>query len=159
MARGENVGRGRRIPSEPRGAVGGAAEAPEEVALGLLAFQARGDARGVRPRRRREREPQGKSGEPTVRHRRRIIASATSREKTITAILDALGLPGRALVDAAGAPEAKARLRAETERAIALGVFGAPTAVVGDELFWGNDRLEDAVAWAVTAASRAGDRR
>src|SRR5437762_5470777 len=65
----------------------------------------------------------------------------------------------RALVEAAAAPEAKARLRAATERAIALGIFGAPTAVVGDELFWGNDRLEDAVAWAVTVASRAGDRR
>src|SRR2546425_107439 len=48
------------------------------------------------------------------------------------------------------------RLCAETERAIALGSFGAPTAVVGDELFWGNDRLEDALAWA---AGRAGDRR
>ncbi len=82
----------------------------------------------------------------------RDIASA----ETVTAILDALGRPGRALVEAAGAPEAKARLRAETERAIALGIFGAPTAVVGDELFWGNDRLEDALAWA---AGRAGDRR
>src|SRR5438128_3055126 len=74
---------------------------------------------------------------------------------TVAAILDVLGRPGRALVEAAG-PEAKARLRAETERAIALGIFGAPTAVVGDELFWGNDRLEDALAWA---AGRAGDRR
>src|SRR2546427_12653646 len=79
--------------------------------------------------------------------------------ETVSAILDALGRPGRALIEAAGAPEAKERLRAQTERAIALGIFGAPTAVVGDELFWGNDRLEDAVAWAVTAASRAGDRR
>ncbi len=85
----------------------------------------------------------------------RDIASA----ETVAAILDALGHPGRALVEAAGAPEAKARLRAETERAIALGIFGAPTAVVGDELFWGNDRLEDALAWALTAAGRAGDRR
>jgi len=75
--------------------------------------------------------------------------------ETVTAIRR----PGRALVEAAAAPEAKARLRAATERAIALRIFGAPTAVVGDELFWGNDRLEDAVAWAVTAASRAGDRR
>jgi len=77
-------------------------------------------------------------------------------DETVAAILDVLGRPGRALVEAAGAPEAKARLRAETERAIALGIFGAPTAVVGDELFWGNDRLEDALAWA---AGRAGDRR
>src|SRR5207244_3092544 len=59
-------------------------------------------------------------------------------------------------VGAAGAPEARAGPRAETERAIALGIFGAPTAVVGDELFWGNDRLEDALAWT---AGRAGDRR
>ena len=77
-------------------------------------------------------------------------------DETVAAILDVLGRPGRALVEAAGAPEAKARPRAETERAIALGIFGAPTAVVGDELFWGNDRLEDALAWA---AGRAGDRR
>src|SRR2546425_3002233 len=77
-------------------------------------------------------------------------------DETVAAILDVLGRPGRALVEAAGAPEAKARLRAETERAIALGIFGAPTAVVGDELFWGNDRLEDALAWAT---GRAGDRR
>jgi 2-hydroxychromene-2-carboxylate isomerase len=41
--------------------------------------------------------------------------------------------------------EAKAALRAETDRAAALGIFGAPTFVVGDELFWGNDRLETAM--------------
>lgn len=29
-----------------------------------------------------------------------------------------------------------------------LGLFGAPSFRVGDELFWGNDRLEDAIAWA-----------
>ncbi|MEZ5580431.1 MAG: hypothetical protein R3F36_15045 [Candidatus Competibacteraceae bacterium] len=31
---------------------------------------------------------------------------------------------------------------------MALGIFGAPTFIVGDELFWGNDRLEAALAWA-----------
>ena len=76
-------------------------------------------------------------------------------DETVAAILDVLGRPGRALVEAAGAPEAKARLRAETERAIALGIFGAPTAVVVDELFWGNDRLEDAHAWAAGRARSA----
>jgi 2-hydroxychromene-2-carboxylate isomerase len=49
------------------------------------------------------------------------------------------------------APEVKARLRANSERAIALGIFGAPTFVVGDELFWGNDRLESALRWAARA--------
>jgi len=84
---------------------------------------------------------------------------ADDRDIASVETVTAIRRPGRALVEAAAAPETKARLRAATERAIALGIFGAPTAVVGDELFWGNDRLEDAVAWAVTAASRAGDRR
>ena len=45
--------------------------------------------------------------------------------------------------------EVKAELRRETEQAAARGVFGVPTFVVGDELFWGQDRLglvEDALA-------------
>jgi len=41
-------------------------------------------------------------------------------------------------------PEVKARLRELTEAAHAAGVFGVPTVQVGDELFWGDDRLEDA---------------
>lgn len=45
------------------------------------------------------------------------------------------------------APEAGQLLRAQTARAAKLGIFGAPFFVVGDELFWGNDRLEDAVNW------------
>lgn len=45
-------------------------------------------------------------------------------------------------------PENKLRLCEQTQRAGDLGIFGAPTFVVGDELFWGNDRLEDALAWA-----------
>lgn len=47
-----------------------------------------------------------------------------------------------------GRPEAAARLDAETEAARKLGAFGSPTFVVGDELFWGDDRLDEAVAWA-----------
>ncbi|MEX1141257.1 MAG: DsbA family protein [Thermoleophilaceae bacterium] len=40
----------------------------------------------------------------------------------------------------------KDRLRAATDEAIARGVVGVPTVAVGDELFWGDDRLEDAAA-------------
>jgi 2-hydroxychromene-2-carboxylate isomerase len=71
----------------------------------------------------------------------------------IGSVLDALGQPASVL-EAAESSEAKARLRAETERAQALGIFGAPTCVVGTELFWGNDRLEAAVAWACGATQR-----
>ena len=40
----------------------------------------------------------------------------------------------------------KDRLRAATDEAAARGVEGVPTVAVGDELFWGDDRLEDAAA-------------
>jgi 2-hydroxychromene-2-carboxylate isomerase len=42
----------------------------------------------------------------------------------------------------------KAELRANTDAAAALGVFGAPSFTIGDEIFWGNDRLEQALAYA-----------
>jgi 2-hydroxychromene-2-carboxylate isomerase len=65
----------------------------------------------------------------------------------IAAILEALDQPP-GVREAGDSAEAKAALRAQTERARALGIFGAPTFLVGSELFWGNDRLEDALAWA-----------
>ena len=57
----------------------------------------------------------------------------------VAAIADAAGLDGAAAVAAAGQPDAKARLRASTEAAIAAGVFGVPTTDVDGELFWGFD--------------------
>ena len=65
----------------------------------------------------------------------------------IRSILDALGQPGAELVEEAQTPENKQRLRDQTQRAVEFGNFGAPSFVVGEELFWGNDRLEDALAW------------
>jgi hypothetical protein len=41
---------------------------------------------------------------------------------------------------------AKAQLRANTEAAIAAGVYGVPTLAVGDDLFWGNDAHDFALA-------------
>ncbi len=65
----------------------------------------------------------------------------------VRSILDELGQPGAELVERAQTPENKQRLRDHTQRAIELGIFGAPSFVVGGELFWGNDRLEDALVW------------
>ena len=65
----------------------------------------------------------------------------------VHAILDSLGEPGGSLVEQAQTPEIKALLRAQSRRAGELGIFGAPSFVTGGELFWGNDRLEDALAW------------
>jgi 2-hydroxychromene-2-carboxylate isomerase len=52
------------------------------------------------------------------------------------------------LVIAAGTEAVKVKLRRQTELAQQRGVFGAPTFFAGPELFWGNDRLEDAIAEA-----------
>lgn len=60
-------------------------------------------------------------------------------------VLAALGQAPDAVIDAA----ASAGMRAQTTEAQRLGVFGAPTFEVGDELFWGDDRLEDAIDAAV----------
>jgi len=69
-------------------------------------------------------------------------------------IVQELGQPV-GLLATAESSEAKSKLRAETERAQALGIFGAPAFVVGSELFWGNDRLEAAIAWAHRKHERA----
>lgn len=50
--------------------------------------------------------------------------------------------------DALGAPGTKAALRANTDAAIAAGVFGVPTLALGEELFWGNDAHDFALAAA-----------
>jgi 2-hydroxychromene-2-carboxylate isomerase len=63
-------------------------------------------------------------------------------------IIAACGADPTAAVAAANAPANKDRLKAQTETAIGRGIFGAPSFTAGDELFWGNDRLEDAIAWA-----------
>ena len=58
-----------------------------------------------------------------------------------------------AVAKAAASASVKARLRDATQRAGDRGVFGVPTVVVGDEVFWGDDRLEEAVAAAGALAA------
>lgn len=61
--------------------------------------------------------------------------------EVVIATLDAAGLSGRAIVESAGSPEVKARLKAQTDQALELGIFGVPTMIVEGELFWGVDSL------------------
>lgn len=56
----------------------------------------------------------------------------------------AAGIEGEALLAGASTPEVKAALKERTDAAIALGVRGVPSVVVGGHAFWGDDRLEDA---------------
>jgi 2-hydroxychromene-2-carboxylate isomerase len=65
----------------------------------------------------------------------------------VKGILAALGQEGERWLARAVDPKNKEALRRETERAWSLGIFGAPSFVVAGELFWGGDRMEDALAW------------
>lgn len=65
-------------------------------------------------------------------------------------VLASLGHDAATVLGAAASEPIKAALRQQGERAKDLGLFGAPTFVTADgEVFWGNDRLEAALAWAV----------
>jgi 2-hydroxychromene-2-carboxylate isomerase len=72
-------------------------------------------------------------------------------DATLRSILDGLGVDADAATTAANTPANKAALKAQTEEAVTRGIFGAPSFTVGDELFWGNDRLDAALAWAKSA--------
>jgi 2-hydroxychromene-2-carboxylate isomerase len=74
-----------------------------------------------------------------------------SEDATLSAILTGLGVDAGLALAAANAPENKEVLKRQTEEAGSRGLFGAPSFTVGDELFWGNDRLEAALAWAKRA--------
>ena len=63
-------------------------------------------------------------------------------EAELAAVIDRLGMDGRALLLKARAAQTTARFEALTDEAIARQVFGAPTYVYRDELFWGQDRLD-----------------
>jgi 2-hydroxychromene-2-carboxylate isomerase len=68
---------------------------------------------------------------------------------TIVRLLTSFGVNADEILAEAQSEPNKLRLRDETQVAQQLGIFGAPSFVTADgELFWGNDRLEHALAWA-----------
>jgi 2-hydroxychromene-2-carboxylate isomerase len=64
--------------------------------------------------------------------------------------LEAVGFPASEFAAAIAQADIKDELRRSTDEAVSRGVFGAPTFFVGDEMFWGNDRLE----WVEAALKR-----
>ena len=72
--------------------------------------------------------------------------------EAVSEVLVELGLDARAIVALALTPDNKLRLRRQTEQAQALHLFGAPSFIIDGELFWGNDRLDDALAHAAASA-------
>lgn len=67
--------------------------------------------------------------------------------------LAALSLPAEAILAKAQSDANKPRLREQTHAAQIRGIFGAPMFFVGDAMFWGNDRLDDALACAAALHS------
>ncbi len=78
-----------------------------------------------------------------------------SIEAHVLAAVAAAGLDRAGARDAMRDPQVKSELREATESAHALGVFGVPTVEIAGELFWGDDRLEDAAAYAVSVGRAA----
>lgn len=68
-------------------------------------------------------------------------------EEILAELLRSCGEDPGAWLARARSSEGKERLRAETEKAWELGIFGSPNFVTGEEVFWGGDRMEDAFAW------------
>ena len=87
-------------------------------------------------------------GEPGLRATRALFDAYWAQGKdladgaVVKAALDGAGLDGAALIARSEEPAIKDALRANTDAALARGVFGVPTFFVGDALYWGNDRLE-----------------
>jgi len=81
-----------------------------------------------------------------------------SRE-AVAEVLSQLALPAGAIIDEAQTERSKLRLREQTEIARTKGIFGAPTFFVGVEMFWGNDRLDDALELAAARPQSPGVRQ
>ena len=60
----------------------------------------------------------------------------------VAQVLQQAGYAPDAVLALSADPQVKAQLKAVTDEAVARGVFGAPTMFVGDQMFWGQDRLD-----------------
>ncbi len=71
-----------------------------------------------------------------------IDAKNVGDTDVVQAVLRAAGLDAEGLLAATQDPEVKAALISNTEEAVSRGAFGAPTMYIGDEMFFGQDRLD-----------------
>ena len=72
-----------------------------------------------------------------------------AEQSTLLAALSAAGAPEDEAFERARSPEIKNQLRTNTEEALARGIFGAPSFTTeSGELFWGDDRLDQALLWS-----------
>ena len=85
---------------------------------------------------------------PAIKLAHRVLRALWQEEQdtgdpaTLAALIGDVGLNADAVTKLGADPRWLARRKADTEAALARGVFGAPSYVIGDEIFWGQDRLE-----------------
>ena len=85
---------------------------------------------------------------PAIRLAHRILKACwedeldPGDEATLVRLIDEVGLDGKAVLALGQEPRWAEMRAADSERALARGVFGAPTYVIGEDIFWGQDRLE-----------------
>ena len=97
-------------------------------------------------------------GEARAAFSRAVFSAEFGRGESISdrallaSLLAACGADAEAALDRAESDANKAALKAECARAAEIGIVGAPSIVTADgEVFWGNDRLEQALDWALRA--------
>jgi 2-hydroxychromene-2-carboxylate isomerase len=76
-----------------------------------------------------------------------VDGSDIGDRSVIAQCLRGIGSDSERIIAQATDRDSKALFRAQTERAIQSGIFGAPSFVSNGELFWGNDRLQEAIEW------------
>ncbi|HUK10367.1 MAG TPA: DsbA family protein [Stellaceae bacterium] len=75
------------------------------------------------------------------------LGEETGSEPNVSSSLREIGQDPERVLARAASEEIGRRLEDETTAARELGIFGSPTFSIGTELFWGDDRLEDAIRW------------
>jgi 2-hydroxychromene-2-carboxylate isomerase len=92
------------------------------------------------------RETQGDA--PAIRLAHRVLKALWEEEKdtgdpaTLAALIAECGLDAEAVMRLGAEPRWRERREADTRAALERGVFGAPSYVIGEEIFWGQDRLD-----------------
>jgi len=92
------------------------------------------------------RETQGDA--PAIRLAHRVLKAVWQDElnpgdpATLAKLIAEVGLDADAVMQLGAEPRWTERRNADTQTALARGVFGAPSYVIGDEIFWGQDRLD-----------------
>jgi 2-hydroxychromene-2-carboxylate isomerase len=75
------------------------------------------------------------------------LGQETGSEPNVSESLKDIGQDPMRVLERAGAENVSLQLERETDAARTLGIFGSPTFTIEKELFWGDDRLGDAIQW------------